>query len=266
MAQKTEISEQELLLQQQCAMQVQSILQDRLQRAPKAFVHTYGCQGNVADSERMKGMLCEMGYTFCDTAAEADLILYNTCAVREHAEDRVFGSGTVLDTARFRTLLGYHLGVSPKSLHANVLGEHGDSEVLIWSNAVAGTVRLEQLAHDLNRPLPQQVKNEIDDNVRNAAYKIIDGKGSTTFGIAGALCRICQAIDGNEYAVLNVSAFHHEVEGVKEICMSMPCIIGKRGIHNRLYPDFSPEEHESLKQSAETIKGFTETALACIRK
>ena len=182
------------------------------------------------------------------------------------SEDRVFGSGTVLDTARFRTLLGYHLGVSPKSLHANVLGEHGDSEVLIWSNAVAGTVRLEQLAHDLNRPLPQQVKNEIDDNVRNAAYKIIDGKGSTTFGIAGALCRICQAIDGDEYAVLNVSAFHHEVEGVKEICMSMPCIIGKRGIHNRLYPDFSPEEHESLKQSAETIKGFTETALACIRK
>ena len=98
MAQKTEISEQELLLQQQYAMQVQSILQDRLQRAPKAFVHTYGCQGNVADSERMKGMLCEMGYTFCDTPAEADLILYNTCAVREHAEDRVFGNVGAIKT------------------------------------------------------------------------------------------------------------------------------------------------------------------------
>ena len=98
MAQKTQISEQELLLQQQYAMQVQSILQDRLQRAPKAFVHTYGCQGNVADSERMKGMLCEMGYTFCDTPAEADLILYNTCAVREHAEDRVFGNVGAIKT------------------------------------------------------------------------------------------------------------------------------------------------------------------------
>ena len=181
-------------------------------------------------------------------------------------ENRVFGSGTVLDTARFRTLLGYHLGVSPKSLHANVLGEHGDSEVLIWSNAVAGTVQLEQLSKDLDRPLTEEVKYEIDDNVRYAAYKIIDGIGSTTFGIAGALCRICQAIDSNEYAILNVSALHHEVEGVKDICMSMPCVIGKRGIHNRLYPTFSEEEHAKLKQSAETIKGFTETALNYIKK
>ncbi len=181
-------------------------------------------------------------------------------------KNRVFGSGTVLDTARFRTLLGYHLGVSPKSLHANVLGEHGDSEVLIWSNAVAGTIHIEQLAKDLNRPLTEEVKADIDDNVRNAAYKIIDGKGSTTFGIAGALSRICQAIDSNEYAVLNVSALHDEVEGVKDICMSMPCVVGKRGIHSRLYPTFSDEEHEKLTESAQTIKGFTEVALNCIKQ
>ena len=72
--------------------------------------------------------------------------------------------------------------------------------------------------------------------------------------------------DSNEYAILNVSALHHEVEGVKDICMSMPCVIGKRGIHNRLYPTFSEEEHAKLKQSAETIKGFTETALNYIKK
>ncbi len=181
-------------------------------------------------------------------------------------ENRIFGSGTVLDTARFRTLLGYHLGVSPKSLHANVLGEHGDSEVLIWSNAVAGTVQIEQLSHEIGKPLTEEIKNDIDDNVRNAAYKIIDGKGSTTFGIAGALCRICQAIDSNEYAVLNVSAFHHEIEGINDICMAMPCVVGRRGIHNKLYPTFSEEEHAKLKQSAEIIKGFTETALNYIKK
>ncbi len=181
-------------------------------------------------------------------------------------ENRIFGSGTVLDTARFRTLLGYHLGVSPKSLHANVLGEHGDSEVLIWSNAVAGTVQIEQLSHEIDKPLTKEIKNDIDNNVRNAAYKIIDGKGSTTFGIAGALCRICQAIDSNEYAVLNVSAFHHEIEGIKDICMAMPCVVGRRGIHNKLYPAFSEEEHAKLKQSAEIIKGFTETALNYIKK
>ncbi len=179
--------------------------------------------------------------------------------------DKVFGSGTVLDTSRFRTLLGYHLGVSPKSLHANVLGEHGDSEVLIWSNAVAGTIHIEQLAQDLNRPLTQEIKKEIDDKVRNAAYKIINGKGATTFGIAGALCYICQAIDSNAYTILNVSAFHHEIENIQDICMSMPCVIGKRGIHSRLYPSFNQEEHMNLAQSAQTIKEFTEAALTCIK-
>lgn len=180
-------------------------------------------------------------------------------------ENRVFGSGTVLDTARFRTLLGYHLGVSPKSIHANVLGEHGDSEVLIWSNADAGTIQIEKLATEIGKPLDAKLKSEIDNNVRNAAYQIIDGKGSTTFGIAGALCRICQAIDSNEYAILNVSSFHHTVEGVENICMSLPCIIGKRGIHNKLYPAFSDSEHQALKKSAHIIKGFTDTALSNLK-
>lgn len=179
-------------------------------------------------------------------------------------ENRVFGSGTVLDTARFRTLLGYHLGVSPKSIHANVLGEHGDSEVLIWSNAVAGTVQIEKLAQEIGKPLTSETKVEIDNNVRNAAYQIINGKGSTTFGIAGALTRICQAISANEYAILNVSSRHEEVEGIKDICMSLPCIIGKRGIHSKLYPTFSLDEHALLNKSANIIKGFTTTALECI--
>ena len=180
--------------------------------------------------------------------------------ISDFPENRVFGSGTVLDTARFRTLLGYHLGVSPKSIHANVVGEHGDSEVLIWSNADAGTVQIEQLAKDINKPLTKEIKLEIDNNVRNAAYHIINGKGSTTFGIAGALTRICQAIGSNEYAILNVSSIHEEVENVKNICISLPCIIGKRGIHGKIYPTFSEKEHNLLKKSANTIKQFTDVA------
>ena len=175
-------------------------------------------------------------------------------------ENRVFGSGTVLDTARFRTLLGYHLGVSPKSIHANVVGEHGDSEVLIWSNADAGTVQIEQLAKDINKPLTEEIKSEIDNNVRNAAYHIINGKGSTTFGIAGALTRICQAIGSNEYAILNVSSYHEEVENIKDICISLPCIIGKRGIHSKIYPTFSDDEHKLLEKSVHTVKQFTDIA------
>ena len=177
---------------------------------------------------------------------------------------RVIGSGTILDTARFRTDLGYHLGVSPKSLHANVLGEHGDSEVLCWSNGDGGTIPLNDLAESLNKPLTEDVKNRIDDDVRNAAYKIIDGKGATFYGIAGGLCRICQAISTNEYAILTVSTHHKEILGTKDVSISMPTIIGKRGVHNVLYPKLSNEETKALKQSIEKMKNLSEQALAMI--
>ncbi len=180
-------------------------------------------------------------------------------------KNRIFGSGTVLDTARFRTLLGYHLGVSPKSIHANVLGEHGDSEVIVWSNAFAGTIQIEQLAADINKPLTPEIKKNIENDVRNAAYRIISGKGSTTFGIAGALTRICQAIGSNEYAILNVSSYHNKIENITDICTSMPCILGKRGIHGKLTPALSPQEHFLLSQSTQTIRSFTTQALKYLK-
>ena len=170
--------------------------------------------------------------------------------------ERIFGSGTVLDTARFRTLLGYHLSVSPKSVHANVLGEHGDSEVLIWSNAVAGGIQVEELARSEGVPITPAIKQDIDHKVRNAAYSIIEGKGATAYGIAGALSRICQAIASNEHAVLNVSAFHEQLENSTDICMAYPCIIGKYGIMGKLAPSFSSQEHKDLADSAAKIKEF----------
>lgn len=177
---------------------------------------------------------------------------------------RVIGSGTILDTARFRTDLGYHLGVSPKSLHANVLGEHGDSEVLCWSNGDGGTIPLNKLAESLNKPLTDEVKNRIDDDVRNAAYKIIDGKGATFYGIAGGLCRICQAISTNEYAILTVSTHHKEILGVKDVSISMPTVIGKRGVHDVLYPELNEDETRALKISIEKMKKLSQEALAMI--
>ena len=178
--------------------------------------------------------------------------------------ERVIGSGTILDTARFRTDLGFYLGVSPKSIHANVLGEHGDSEVLCWSGGDGGTIPLLELAKRLGRPFTDDVKAKIDDDVRNAAYKIIDGKGATFYGIAGGLCRICQAITTNEYAILTVSTHHDKVAGVEGVCISMPTIIGKRGVHNVLYPDLSNEEADALHKSALTIKEMSQKALAIL--
>ncbi len=181
-------------------------------------------------------------------------------------KERVIGSGTVLDTARFRTLLGYHLGVSPKSIHANVLGEHGDSEVLVWSNGDAGTVQLEKLAQQENKPITADVKNNIDDCVRNAAYKIIAGKGATFYGIAGALARICQAIATNEYAILTVSSRHADIEGIKDVCLSLPTVIGKRGIHNIIHPLLNDEERIALRKSAETLHLHSNEALSIIKQ
>ena len=175
--------------------------------------------------------------------------------------ERIIGSGTILDTSRFRTLLGYHLGVSPKSIHANVLGEHGDSEVLVWSNGDAGSVQIEELARMENHPFTPDIKAHIDDCVRNAAYKIIDGKGATFYGIAGALCQICQAISNNEYAILTISSHHDDIEGIKEISLSLPTVIGKRGIHGIIYPKLSESEHNDLRYSAQKIKEYSIKAI-----
>ncbi len=198
------------------------------------------------------------------TANPADIMTEVAIKLSGFPKERVIGSGTVLDTSRFRTLLGYRLGVSPQSIHAYVLGEHGDSEVLIWSNGDAGSVQIEELARVVDKPFTPDVKAEIDDCVRNSAYQIIEGKGATYYGIAGALCRICQAISNNEYAILTVSSHHEEVEGVENVCLSLPTVIGKRGIHQVIFPRLSESEHRDLRFSAEKIKEYSDQAVAMV--
>jgi L-lactate dehydrogenase len=191
-------------------------------------------------------------------ANPVDIMTAYTLKLSGLPKNRVFGSGTILDTSRFRTLLGEHLGISSKSIHANVLGEHGDSEVLIWSNGDAGTLPIDTLAQDLARPLTDEVRASIDDNVRNAAYKIIDGKGATFYGIAGGLTRICQAIGTNEHAILTVSSMHDDVEGVKNVCLSLPTVINKNGIERVIRPRLSAEEHTLLRISAQKLKEYSD--------
>ena len=202
--------------------------------------------------------------TLIITSNPADIMTEVALKLSGFPKERVIGSGTVLDTARFRTLLGYHLGVSPQSIHANVIGEHGDSEVLVWSAGDAGTVSLEKLAEEFGKPFTAEVKAQIDDCVRNAAYKIIDGKGATFYGIAGALCRICSAITNNEYAILNVSTHHDDIEGVNNVCLSLPTVLGKRGVHNVVYPVLNDDERQKLADSAKVMKEYSDKALEMI--
>lgn len=167
---------------------------------------------------------------------------------------KVVGSGTILDTARFRALLAEHLEVAPHSVHAYVLGEHGDSEVLVWSGAQVGGVPLAAFAEARGRPLTPEDRRRIDEGVRKAAYRIIAGKGATYYGIGAGLARLVRAILTDEKGVYTVSLLTEEVEGVREVALSLPRVLGAGGVEATFYPQLAPEERQALRHSATLLK------------
>lgn len=163
---------------------------------------------------------------------------------------RVFGSGTVLDTSRLRHLLAERLDVAESSVHASIMGEHGDSEIALWSSANVGGAPL---------GLPDDELDQILHDVRNAAYRIIEGKGATNLAIGLATARILRAIEGDEHSVLPVSA-RHDVAGVGEICFSLPTVVGRRGVIRTLDIPMSESERAGLLQSARAIRESIDAA------
>jgi len=163
---------------------------------------------------------------------------------------RVIGSGTILDTARFRTLLAEHLSLAPHSVHAYVLGEHGDSEVLAWSSGKIGGVPLIEFAEQIDRPIEADVMARIDDGVRRAAYRIIEGKGATYYGIGAGIARIAKAIRDDEGAVLTLS----NIEGLNNVSLSLPRVLKAKGIEATIQPILSSEEEKALNRSAELLR------------
>jgi len=163
---------------------------------------------------------------------------------------RIIGSGTILDTARFRTLLSEHLDIAPHSVHAYVLGEHGDSEVLAWSTGKVGGVAVEEYAAQIGRPITEEIKTKIDGGVRLAAYRIIAGKGATYYGIGAGIARIASAIGDDEGAVLTLS----NVEGFGGVSLSLPRVLKSKGIDSTIQPMLSNDEAEELKNSAEILR------------
>lgn len=171
---------------------------------------------------------------------------------------RVIGSGTILDTARFRVLLGQHLDIDPRSIHAYVLGEHGDSEVLSWSSAQVGARDLLSFAKEKGRPITGTVRAAVDEGVRRAAYRIIEGKGATYYGIGAGLARLVAAIGGDENSVHSVSIMTPDVEGIQNVPLSLPRVVGKGGVIEDVAPEISSEEHKALKASAALLKDTLE--------
>jgi L-lactate dehydrogenase len=167
---------------------------------------------------------------------------------------RVIGSGTTLDTARFRTLLGAHLGVDSYHVHGYVLGEHGDSEVLAWSEVSIGGIPLDEFCVVEGSEITPEVRQHIDDRVRNAAYHIIEGKGATYYGIGSALARIVNVILRDQRSILTVCSPTPEVVGVQDVTVSLPNLVGGKGIITNCMVPLNDDEREKLHASAQTVK------------
>ncbi len=167
---------------------------------------------------------------------------------------RVIGSGTVLDTSRFRYLLSQHFGVDARSVHAYIIGEHGDSEVPVWSLANIAGMRLPEFCKAQNLPYDPQAMEEIFLQTRDAAYRIIERKGATYYAVAAGLMRITQAILRNQSTVLSVSTLIDNYYGISDVCFSLPTVIDRSGVASLLRLQLSPEELEKLRRSASMLK------------
>jgi L-lactate dehydrogenase len=179
-----------------------------------------------------------------------DIMSYFTWKKSGWPAPRVIGSGTLLDSARFRYLIGNKLGIDPRSVHAHIIGEHGDSELPLWSLAnVAGT--------DL--VLSEDDKEDLFAQTRDAAYRIIEAKGATYYAIALALDRIATAILRNEAAVLNVSTLLTDYYGVSNVYLGVPCIVDRSGVRNVLPLRINDLEQDLLHKSATKLKGLIQT-------
>jgi len=176
-----------------------------------------------------------------------DVMSYFTWKKSAWPAKRVIGSGTLLDSARFRYLIGDKLSIDPRSVHAHIIGEHGDSELPVWSLANVAGSEIVLTGND---------KEEIFANTRDAAYRIIETKGATYYAIALALDRICTAILKNESAILNVSTLLTGYYGINDVYLGVPCIVDRTGVRETLQLNINEKEKDLLRKSANKLKGL----------
>ena len=181
-----------------------------------------------------------------------DVLVMLTQKISKLPAGRVIGTGTMLDSARLRTILSRHLSVSTQSICAHVLGEHGDSSVVDWSSINIGGMKLDDFCRQTKISLPQTTRKTIGHRVRNAAYEIIQGRGATWDGIGAAVADLLRCIINDEKRVLTVSSVSGV--GTNMIAMSLPRIVGKDGVVSSLTPKLSAAESAELRKSAKIIR------------
>jgi len=167
---------------------------------------------------------------------------------------RVIGSGTTLDTARFRALLGRHFDVDPQHVHGYVIGEHGDSEVLVWSQATIAGLNLDEFAKVHGSPLTAADRSQVDENVRRAAYHIIAGKGATYFGIGSAVARIVDVLLHDQRAILTICARITGLPDCEDVTLALPHLLGGEGVIGTIRLPLDGTELEGLRRSAGILR------------
>lgn len=191
-------------------------------------------------------------------ANPVDILTYTALKLSGMSENRVIGSGTVLDTARLKYRLGEHLSVDSRSVHAFIVGEHGDSEIAVFSSANVSGIPLNRFCEMRGHFEHEAATRRIAEEVKNSAYEIIAKKHATYYGIAMSVKRICEAIVRDEKSILPVSSMMHGEYGISDVALSMPAIVGKDGVETRVPISISEEEEAKLKESADTLKKVIE--------
>ncbi len=183
-----------------------------------------------------------------------DILTYEALKISGLPKNRVIGSGTVLDSGRLKSELGEHLGVDSRSIHAFIIGEHGDSEIAVFSSANVSGVPLNDVCEMRGFYRHEAAMREIAQTVKNSAYEIIEKKKATYYGIAMAVRRICEAVVRDEKSILPVSVWLEDIYGLEDVVLSMPAIIGAGGVEGQVPISLSQEEQERLMESAQVLK------------
>ena len=183
-----------------------------------------------------------------------DILTYTALKLSGLPENRVIGSGTVLDTARLKYALGEHLSVDSRSVHSFIIGEHGDSEIAAWSSTNVSGIPLNDFCEMRGHFNHEASMEEIANRVKNSAYEIIAKKHATYYGIAMSVKRICECIMRDEKSILPISTIMHGEYGIENIALSMPAIVGVNGVETHVPISLNEEEAQKLKESADALK------------
>ncbi len=187
-------------------------------------------------------------------ANPVDVLSYVAWKLSGFPQERVIGSGTVLDTARFRYLLGEQLGIDPRNVHAYIIGEHGDSEVPVWSLANVVGMPLDDFCRRQNCALDDEVRAQISQDVRQAAYQIIERKGATYYAIGAGLVRIVESMLRDQHTVLTVSSLVPGYYDIRDVYLSLPAIVGRQGEEGIVHMPLNDQEVQALRHSAQTLR------------